>query len=190
MSYPKHLFAASVAMLAISMGATATAQDSTSPAAAPPMEPSKTAELLMSNDDQKFMASAASAGMYEVQASQLALQKSDDPKQKAFAQTMIDDHTKAGDELKDLAAKKNVTLPTTLASSDQSMLDKLNKKDAGKDFDKAYRSQMQKSHKKAVSLFDNEARHGKDADVKTWAATTLPKLKHHGGMANALPKVS
>src|ERR1700761_1116292 len=108
------------------------------------MEPSKAAELLMSNDDQKFMAAAASAGMYEVQASQVALQKSDDPQQKAFAQKMIDDHTKAGDELKDLAAKKNVTLPAGLASSDQSLLDTLNKKDAGKDFDKAYRSQMQK----------------------------------------------
>ena len=194
MPHTKYLLTA----LALAATAAVSAQGTTGTAATPatqpaesqPMQPSKAVELQLSNDDKKFMTSAASAGMYEVQASQLALQKSDDPKQKAFAQKMIDDHTKANDELKALAAKKNVTLPDTLGTMDQKMLDMLGKKDAGKDFDSSYRSQMRMSHKKAVSLFDNESRNGKDADVKAWAAQTLPKLQEHGGMANALPKTS
>ena len=189
----KHVLAAAAAASALGLSASALAQDAggtAPPAAVQPMEPSKAIELLLSDDDRKFMESAASAGQYEIQASQLALQKSDDPKQKAFAQKMIDDHTKAASQLKDLAARKQITLPDGLGTMDQKMLDILNKKDAGKDFDSSYRLQMRVSHKKAVSLFDNEARNGKDPDVKAWAAQTLPTLKHHGGMANALPKAS
>lgn len=169
------------------LSAFAAAHAQTSPPPAQPMQPSKAAELLMSNDDKTFMTKAASAGMYEVQAGQLALQKSSDPAIKNFAQRMVDDHTKANSELTALAGKKNVTVPTALIKSDQSMLDKLEKK-SGPEFDKAYRKQMVATHKKAVSLFDNESRNGKDADVKAWAAQTLPKLQEHGGMAEALKK--
>jgi putative membrane protein len=152
-----------------------------------PMQPSKAAELLMSNDDKTFMTKAASAGLYEVQASQLALQKAGDPSLKTFAQRMVDDHTKANSELTSLAQKKSVSLPTAPLKPEQSMLDTLNKK-TGKDFDDAYRKQMVESHEKAVSLFDNEARKGKDPDVKAWAAQTLPKLQEHGSMAKELKK--
>lgn len=166
------------------------AAHSDTPPPAEPMQPSKLTELVMSNDDKAFMEKAASAGLYEVQAGQLALQKAADPNLKDFAQHMVDDHTKANSELTALAQKKNVTVPTAPEKSEQSMLDTLNKKAAGKKFDAAYRKQMVDTHKKAVSLFDNEARNGKDPDVKAWATQTLPKLQQHGGMAEALKKTS
>lgn len=165
---------------------TALAQSST----AQPMEPSKAAELLMSNKDSTFMKNAASAGMFEVEASKVAQQKATDPKLKEFAQKMIDDHTKANDELKSLASSKNITLPTTLAKHQQMMLDHLNKEQQGKDFDEAYRHEMLVSHKEAISLFDNAARNAKDPEVKSWAAQTLPTLKEHGGRAKALNKTA
>ncbi len=73
---------------------------------------------------------------------------------------------------------------------EQSMLDTLNKTPAGKKFDDAYRKQMVDSHQKAVSLFDNESRNGKDPGIKVWATQTLPTLQQHGGMAKALKKAS
>src|SRR5476651_1310218 len=66
-------------------------------------------------DDTKFAVSAADGGMMEVQLGKLALTNGSSKKVKEFAQMMIDDHSKAGDELKTLAAGKNITLPATLS---------------------------------------------------------------------------
>jgi putative membrane protein len=159
--------------------------------AAEPMQPSGAIEAVMSNSDKSFFENAASAGMFEIEASKLAQTKASDASVKAFADKMITDHTEAATKLEKLAAAKNVTLPTALSKHHQMMLDRLNKDSAGADFDAAYKRQMIASHKEAVSLFDQESKKGQDADVKAFAAETLPKLQNHGGMAHdLLPKKS
>src|SRR5690242_9906613 len=67
----------------------------------------------LSHSDSSFLKDAAEVGLYEVQGSKIALQKSTDPQVKAFAQQMIDDHTKASQDLEALASQKGVKLPTT-----------------------------------------------------------------------------
>src|ERR1700692_2808049 len=62
--------------------------------------------------DQHFMMNAAQGGMAEVQLGTLAREHASSQAVKDFGQRMIDDHSKAGDELKALAAQNNVTLPT------------------------------------------------------------------------------
>jgi len=47
------------------------------------------------------------------------------------------------------------------------------------EFDKAYMKEMLKDHKKDISAFKKEAEQGQDADVKNWAAKTLPTLQEH-----------
>lgn len=155
---------------------------------AQPMQPSRMKEMMISNDEKTFFEKAAVAGQYEVQSGQLAASKANDPKLKQFAQQMVDDHTKAGEQLASLAQQKGVSVPTALDSKHQQMLDKLSKAQSGKDFDDTYRKQMVASHKEAVSLFDNAARNAKDPDVKQFAAQTLPILEQHGGMAKELKK--
>ena len=152
-----------------------------------PMTPSTTTELMMSNSDKAFFEHAASAGMYEIQAGKLAQSNASDPKIKDFASQMVTDHTKVADDLKSLAQSKNVVLPTALSKKDQKMLDALNGK-SGTAFDKLYAKQMVASHKEAVSLFDNAAKHSKDTDVKAFASKNLPTLQQHGGMAKDLKK--
>lgn len=155
--------------------------------AAEPMEPSTAGKLLIDDDTREFFAAAASANMLEVEASKLALQRAQNPEVRAFAEQMIKDHTKAGEELKALAQKKNVTLPTAMMTRHQSMYDELKDEKTAKDFEEAYGAAMVASHKEAVTLFDEVADDGKDAEVNTFAAKLLPKLQSHGGMAKELP---
>lgn len=126
---------------------------------------------------QSFMSDAAQGGMAEVELGKLAAQKAKDPEVKKFGQMMVDDHSKANTELKDLAKTKNITLPADLGSH-QSTLDKL-KGLSGADFDKEYVEEMVDDHETDVSAFEKQANSGSDPEVKAFAAKTLPTLKKH-----------
>jgi len=132
--------------------------------------------------DTEFAVDAADAGMLEVQAGQLALTKASSAKVKQFAQTMIDDHTKANEELKSLATSKNITLPTAISDKHQKKYDDLASK-SGADFDKAYADMMVKDHKDVVDMFKKAADKCNDQEVKGWAAEKVPALEHHLSMA-------
>lgn len=136
----------------------------------------------LASGDRTFVEKAAIGGMTEVAASQAAQQKATSPAVKDYAAKMIADHTKANEELTKLAASKSVTVPGKLDKSHQSAVDKLAKQD-GADFDKAYMKQMVSDHKTTVSLFEKEAKNGKDGDLKSMAGTTLPTLQEHLKMA-------
>ncbi len=138
--------------------------------------------------DASFMKKAAEAGLAEVQASQLAATKAANTQVKSFAQQMVDDHTKANEELKALAASKGVDLPTEPSMAQKAKLKMLQGAD-GADFDKRYAESFGvKAHEDTVSLFQKEAKKAKDAEVKAWAEKTLPKLQHHLEMAKDLAK--
>ena len=53
-------------------------------------------------------------------------------------------------------------------------------------FDRAFTKEMQKDHKKDISMFQKQADKGKDADLKAFAAKTLPTLREHAQMINQL----
>jgi putative membrane protein len=124
-----------------------------------------------------FWERAAQGGMAEAAMSNLALSKSQNTDVKNFAQMMLADHTKANNELKALAAKKKVTLPTQMGTH-QSKLEDLNRF-AGADFDREYVEAMIDDHKDDVELFKNEAENSKDTGLKDFAAKTLPTLQTH-----------
>ena len=135
--------------------------------------------------DTKFMKEAAMGGMEEVELGQLAAQKASSPEVKNFGQHMVDDHSKANDQLKQLAAQKGVTLPTSMSASQKQDMNRLSKL-SGAAFDSAYVSMMVKDHKKDVAEFQKESKSGKDSDVKGWASTTLPTLESHQQMIEGI----
>jgi len=129
--------------------------------------------------DAAFVMEAAKGGMMEVAKGKAAAQHATRDDVKQFAQRMVDDHTKAGDELKSIASGKNITLPPDQPSAkDQAMLDKMSKMN-GAAFDQAYVADQVKDHEKTIALFEKEARSGKDAELKAFAEKTLPTLKEH-----------
>jgi putative membrane protein len=156
--------------------------------AQPPTTGGKTAATgakTSANADAAFMTSAATAGMAEVALGKLGVANATASEVKEFAQRMIDDHTKANEELKALAAQKNVTLPTDLDAKHKAVHDKLAKA-KGAAFDTAYMSQMVSDHQAAVTLFERESKSGQDAETKAWAAKTLPTLQQHQTMAKQI----
>lgn len=129
--------------------------------------------------DQTFVTKAGGSGMYEVEISKLAMDKASDPAVKEFAQMMVTDHTKANDELKQLAESKGASVPPALPKDKQAVIDKMSKLSGAK-FDKAYHDQVGiKDHKTDIALFEKEAKSGQDPDLKAWADKTLPVLKTH-----------
>jgi len=128
--------------------------------------------------DADFAMEAADGGMTEVMLGQLAQKNGSAKDVKDFGQMMVTDHSKANDELKSLAGQKNINLPASVSAEHQQMHDDLAKK-TGKDFDKAYMDMMVDDHQKDIDLFQNEANNGTDADLKAWAAKTLPTLQKH-----------
>ncbi len=136
-------------------------------------------------DDKKFVKDAAIGGLTEVELGKLAAQKASSDDVKQFGQKMVDDHTKANDQLKEIASKESIEVPATLDSKHQARVDKLSKL-SGDAFDKAYVKDQLKDHQQDVSEFQAEAQTGSDPNLKQFASTTLPTLQEHLNMVKGL----
>jgi putative membrane protein len=143
--------------------------------------------IAVDEGDAKFATGAANAGLAEVAAGTLASDKATNPKVKAFGAMMVTDHTKANEELMAIAKTKNITLPNEPDADHQKMKADLAAK-SGADFDKAYVDAMVSGHKKVASMFEDASKNCKDADLKAFAAKTLPTIKSHLAEAEAIQK--
>jgi putative membrane protein len=139
----------------------------------------------VSSADTEFMNKAAQGGMEEVQLGQMAASKAQNAEVKAFGQKMVEDHSNANTELKAVARQKNVTLPTEISAKQKEDIDKLSKL-SGAAFDKEYVKMMVDDHEKDVAEFQKQAANGTNADVKAFAAKTLPTLKMHLDMIKGM----
>jgi putative membrane protein len=128
--------------------------------------------------DAVFVKKMLEGGMAEVELGKLATQKAASDSVKQFGQRMVDDHTKAGDELKKIAQDMNITPPAAVAAKDKAEHDRLSKL-SGEAFDRAYMRLMVEDHRKVANEVRIESRSGKDPDVKAWAAKTLPTIEEH-----------
>ncbi len=142
-----------------------------------------------SASDTSFAKKAAEGGMFEVQTAQYVKDHASSQDVKDFAQKMIDDHSKANDQLKDWASKNNVTLPTQLTGKEETTYNRLSKMN-GDSLDKAYMQTMLTDHRKDIAEFEHEANHGTNPELKQWAENTVPTLKEHLSLAEqTAPKV-
>ncbi|MBV9923438.1 MAG: DUF4142 domain-containing protein [Acidobacteria bacterium] len=128
--------------------------------------------------DSKFVMNAAMGGMAEVELGRLAAQKGASDEVRQFGQRMVDDHSKANEELTRVASSKGMTPPTALDAKHQAEMQKLSAL-SGDKFDKEYVKMMLSDHKKDVAEFQKEASRGADADIKAFASSTLPTLQEH-----------
>lgn len=136
-------------------------------------------------DVNGFMTRAAEGGLAEIETSRLAVSKAQNAEVKQFGQQMITDHTRANNELKTLAGKKNITLPTEVDAMHKAMATKLSGL-SGAEFDKEYMRGQVEDHERSVALFQAQADNGADAEAKALAAKTLPNLKMHLEMARKI----
>ena len=143
----------------------------------------------LSAGDRNFMMKAAQSDVAEIAGGQVAKEKAASDSVKKFAEQMVTDHTKTGGQMKTMAQSRSVALPTTPSAKDQQDMKKLSAM-SGADFDRAYMASQVRAHRDAVALFQKEAKSGKDAELKSFAATTLPALQDHLKMATELAKTT
>ena len=141
---------------------------------------------LCASQDTDFARHAASGGLAEVSMGKLAESHAQSADVKSFGQRMVQDHSKANDQLMAAAAQANIKLPANPMPKDQAAINHLSKLH-GAAFDRAYAQQMVKDHKKDIAEFQHEANSGSNANLKTFASNTLPTLKEHLQMAETLP---
>jgi putative membrane protein len=144
------------------------------------------ASTLGSHDTGAFVTNAAISDMYEIQAGKLAQQKSQSAAVKKFAAQIVKDHTATSSQLKSAVAKGvKAQIPTELDQRRKGMIDNLTASQ-GKDFDTRFAAQQTAAHQEAVTLFTGYAKNGDNAQLKTWAGQTAPKLQMHLDMAKQL----
>lgn len=136
-------------------------------------------------EDSTFVMKAATGGMMEVEAGNAAQQNGMHDRVKAYGTMMVNDHNKANSELMALASGKNVTIPSTLPPDLQNHVEGL-KKMKGAAFDKHYMEMMVNDHAKTIADFEKQANSGGNAELRTWAAKTLPTLRMHADSARAI----
>jgi putative membrane protein len=127
--------------------------------------------------DSAFAMKAAQANMAEVELGKLALQKAMSDDVKKFAQMMVDDHSKALDELKGVTGTK-ITLPTAIDAEHKKLSDRLSKL-SGAGFDREYMQAMVDGHRKVAADVRKESQSGADPDLKAWAGKILPTVEAH-----------
>ena len=120
--------------------------------------------------DKSFLSGAASSVSWEIATGKLAQHKAQNSATKEVASRMIADHSKMSQELVDLGKKKGLSISTEGGKAQQI---------SGQDFDKKYLNLVVQEHQEETSLFAKEAKSGDDADIKNWAAKTLPTIKQH-----------
>jgi putative membrane protein len=197
----KTLAVASAVLLCGSIGMAQVPQPSTGPAGSqqpgatnPATNPSMNPQMnnMQTNGeasptDRLFVKNALQGGIAEVQLGQLTLQKSNNDQVKQFAQKMIDDHTKLGDQMKPVAQQVGVTVPTQPSKKDKQTMAKLQAL-SGAAYDQAYIKDMVKDHKQDLSEFQLEASSGQDAAVKDAATQGSQVISQHLQLAQQLAK--
>ena len=136
--------------------------------------------------DRAFIEKAAAGGMLEVQAGKLAEEKGQNADLKSFGNMLSTDHAAGNEELKSLAAKKGVSLPSALPKKEEKKLHQLA---SAKDFDKNFvKKQGLEDHKQDIKDFEKASKDARDPDVKAFAEKELPVLHKHLERAEAISK--
>ena len=141
-----------------------------------------TAPANLSATDRDFAMKAAQGGMAEVEMGNLAQQHGMSLAVKDLGKKLVDDHTKANNELRDIAAREGITLPTEMGSKQRKSIDRLSKL-SGAEFDREFLKEAVRDHKEDISEFQKEIDKGTDPALKNLASNYLSILQDHLNMA-------
>ncbi|ALA59258.1 DUF4142 domain-containing protein [Nitrospira moscoviensis] len=135
--------------------------------------------------EKLFLMKAAQSQQGEIELGKMAKERAASDQVKQFGQRMIEDHTKANQQVTQLAKQEGVELPEGMTAMQKEKAQKFSQL-SGKEFDKAYIRYMTKDHRQDVIEFEQSAKEIKDQDVQQWAQQTLPKLKEHLEIAKTI----
>lgn len=134
-----------------------------------------------------YLPTAASGDLFEIQSSQLALQQSCDPAVRAFAQMMIDDHTRLSTLTMQTASSAGVTPPSPMLNAQHAQMLQTLQMQTGAGFEAAYRNAQITAHQEAVTLHRSYADTGDHSALRGVAAQAVPVIEMHLNRAQTLP---
>jgi putative membrane protein len=141
-----------------------------------------TGAAIEGSSDARFIDHVARDNEGEIELGKLAVQKAQSPEVKALAQRLVTDHSKANQQLKRLAQKESVSVPTGAGKEQKDLraqLEKLN----GAAFDRAFVDAEVKDHQNDITFYQNESNRLQDPQLRSFAQQTLPVLQEHLQMA-------
>ncbi len=133
-------------------------------------------------DSKQFLAQAMQDSLAEIEVCNLALEKASDDEIKAFSQQMIDDHSRIGREIEDLANRKGVPLPRDVTSEQRSTYDELSGL-SGQEFERKFVEHNVEDHEKDIEEFRQQSEQGDDPDIRAFAEKGAQRLSEHLKMA-------
>lgn len=136
----------------------------------------------LSAADKDFINKATEDNLSEIKLGQLAVEKGQSTAVKDLGRHLVDDHTRANADLKQLADNQGLTLPMEMSASDKGAYDKLASL-SGADFDKSFIDHQVTDHQHDVAEFQKEASRVKNPALKSWVNQVLPTLRQHEEMA-------
>lgn len=136
-------------------------------------------------NDAEFVKKAASGGMHEVELGKLAQTAAKSDEVKKFGQKLVEDHTKANEELKKAAKAAGVSVPEKMLDEHRKEFDRF-KDLKGDAFDREFAKHQVKDHEEDIALFTRASKEASSADIKGFATKSLPVLKEHLEMAKKL----
>jgi len=129
--------------------------------------------------DADFVMNAIESNLAEVELAQLAARKSNNTEVKSVAQFLETEHNKVLTELRDVAAKRVISVPSSVNDASRRKIEDLSKEEDIKDFNKDWCKEMVDKHEASIEKFENAMNETKDAELKTWISQTLPHLREH-----------
>lgn len=133
-----------------------------------------------------FVAKAGASDLFEIQSSQLAVQKSQDPNVRKFAQMLIDHHTKTTQDVTAAAQAAGMTPPPPMLEPMQQQMIATLQPLSGTAFDREYMSQQVPAHEMALALHTNYAANGDTPSLKKAASKAKPIVSQHLAQARSM----
>jgi putative membrane protein len=134
----------------------------------------------------EFAQDVLASGMFEIQSSTVALEKSDNDAIKNFARKMVHDHEEADQKLKETLKQANLPEPKYGMNAHQQDLVNRLTVEQGPAFDRKYVEDQIKGHEEAVSLLETYSQGGDNEALRKLASALLPTIKEHLQMAEGL----
>lgn len=133
---------------------------------------------VLNDADKNFLKRAEEDNIKEENLGRVVVQKTQNSDIRAYAQMLVEDHTKALKDLVDLMNQKGMRQPRSLPKLQHEALSKLRGL-SGPAFDREVTNHMVEDHQMAVAEFRQEANVAQDNDVKNYASHMLPTLQKH-----------
>ena len=141
-----------------------------------------------SAQDRRFVAEVTSAGLAEIAAGHLALERASQPAVAEFGRWMVTDHTELNDTLADDAHRAGIFVPQQMGEQQREKLDGL-RRHTGAEFDMHYLLDQVEAHERALGLFEREAQYGENPMLRWFAHHSRWILQQHLAEAQALRSV-